>query len=218
MNGNGAGRSRFNETLPPGVLESPAAERNKQPILERLTPILPRGATVLEIASGTGQHVTYFAAALPDLTWQPSEPDPELLQSVRHRLAAAPLTNVLEPVRLDVTQGVWPVGAVDAVLCSNMIHIAPWTAAQGLLAGAEKVVSRGGLLILYGPFKRAGEHTSPSNAEFDVSLRSRDPAWGVRDLDDVGELALMHGFALEAVYEMPANNLLVVFRRDPPDP
>jgi hypothetical protein len=208
------GRARFNEAIPDGAaLESPAAERNKRPILERLRELLPEHGVVLEIASGTGQHATFFAAALPTLIWQPTDPDATLRQSIRGRTAAAALANIRAPLELDTTARVWPVERADAVVCINMIHIAPWAATLGLFAGAESLLDAGAPLVLYGPFMREGRHTAPSNAAFDASLKARDSSWGVRDLETVGEVAARHGFDLERVFEMPANNLLVAYRR-----
>jgi SAM-dependent methyltransferase len=195
------------------VLESPAAERNKQPIAEVLARVLPRKGLVLEIASGTGQHAVHFARALPALVWQPSDPDRELLAAIRARRAAAVLENLREPLALDVHSRPWPIAVADAIVCINMIHIAPWTAAEALFAEARVVLASGAPLALYGPYMRGGRHTAPSNAAFDASLRARDPAWGVRDLDDVTALAARCGFALREVVEMPANNLTVVYER-----
>jgi SAM-dependent methyltransferase len=206
-------RRRFGEILAAGGAESPAAERNKQPILAVLERVLPARGTVLEIASGTGQHVVHFARALPRLEWQPTDPDGELRAVIAARVAAAQLPNVRPPLELDVLDGSWPSAAADAVLCSNMIHIAPAAATPALLRGAARVLGAGAPLALYGPYKRDGRHTSASNAAFDDSLRARDPDWGVRDLDEVAAAALGHGFELGEVVEMPANNLMVVLRR-----
>jgi SAM-dependent methyltransferase len=193
--------------------DHPSGERNRQPILEVLQRVLPPVGTVLEIASGTGQHIVYFARALPRLTWQPSEADAECLEAMRARLRAAPLTNVGEPLALDVHDDAWPLIAADAIVCINMIHVAPWTATEGLLEHAARLLASGKPLILYGPYKRGGRHTAPSNEAFDTSLRTRDAAWGVRDLDDVTTLAEHHGFGQPDIIAMPANNLTVVFRR-----
>jgi SAM-dependent methyltransferase len=193
--------------------DNPAAERNKQPILDVLQRVLPAKGTVLEIASGTGQHIVHFARALPQLTWQPSEPDAELRERIRARLEVEALPNVRAPLALDVLVDVWPIAPADAVLCSNMIHIAPWPATEGLVRHASRLLTRNGFLVIYGPFKRRGQHTSPSNEVFDASLRARDPAWGVRDLDEVTTLAEGYGFAQADVIAMPANNFTVIFRR-----
>lgn len=191
---------------------APAAERNKDPILEVLRAVLPDSGLVLEIASGTGQHVVHFAAALPGLVWQPSDPDAAARASVAGHVAAAGLANVRPPLALDAAAADWPLDAAAAVICSNMIHIAPWAACEGLIAGAGRVLPSGGPLVLYGPFRHGGVHTAPSNAAFDASLRARDPRWGVRDLDDVARLAGPRGLVLEEVVAMPANNLSVIFR------
>jgi SAM-dependent methyltransferase len=168
---------------------------------------------VLEIASGTGQHVVHFARALPALVWQPTDPDPELRAAISARVAAAALENLFPPLPLDVLDPSWPVSAAAAVLCINMIHISSSAATPALLRGAARVLGGGGPLILYGPFKRAGRHTAPSNEAFDASLRARNADWGVRDLDDVAACARDHGFELADVVAMPANNLTVVLAR-----
>ena len=193
-----------------GRWRAPAAERNQGPILDVLRRSLPATGLVLEIASGTGQHVAHFAAALPDLEWQPSEADPAFHDSIRAWTADAALTNVRPPLAFDV-RGPWPIMHADAVLCINMIHIAPWAAAQALIDGAAGVLPTGGVLFLYGPFRRGGRHTAASNAAFDAQLRGADPDWGVRDLEAVAALAEAAGFDITEVVEMPANNLGVVF-------
>ena len=190
-----------------------AAERNRQPILEVLVRLLPAAGMVLEVASGSGQHVMHFARALPALTWQPSEPDPELREAIRKRLEVEALRNVRMPLALDVLDSDWPLSLVDAVLCINMIHIAPWAAAEGLVRQSSRLLRPGAPFVLYGPYKRGGRHTTPSNEAFDASLRARDPAWGVRDLDDVTTLAQRYGFDCAEIVAMPANNLTVAFRR-----
>ncbi|MEE4378138.1 MAG: DUF938 domain-containing protein [Candidatus Competibacteraceae bacterium] len=194
---------------------SPAAEQNKGPILEALKSRLPRTGTVLEIASGTGQHVVHFAQALPQLIWQPSEPEDEWREAIRYRIAAANLHNVNLPLALDVLEQSWPISQADAILCSNMIHIAPWEATLALLQGAGRLLSNGGVMFLYGPYRRFGQHTAPSNAAFDADLRMRNPSWGVRDLEEVARIARQEGLELNEVIEMPVNNLSVVFvKRD----
>jgi SAM-dependent methyltransferase len=195
----------------PRRLAAAAAERNKKPILEVLARVLPPRGLVLEVASGTGQHVAYFAAALPTLEWQPSDPDADHLESIRAWIEG--LANVRAPLDLDVCRKPWPIKRADAVFCANMIHVAPWAATEALVAGAGEVLGGGGLLILYGPFKRHGRHTAPSNEAFDASLRESDPEWGVRDLETVTELAAAAGFGLEQVVGMPANNLSVILRK-----
>jgi SAM-dependent methyltransferase len=187
--------------------------RNRDPILDVLKRVLPARGLVLEIASGSGEHAAYFAQQLPHLTWQPSDPDAvALASSAAHRDDAA-LPNLLPPLRLDVTAPSWPVERADAVICCNMIHIAPWAACEGLVAGAARVLAAGGVLYLYGPYKIGGAHTAPSNQEFDDNLRGRNPAWGIRDLDDVAALAGRHDFKLIETVTMPANNLSVIFSR-----
>jgi hypothetical protein len=192
-------------------LDYPATRRNRDAILAVLRDVLPERGTVLEIASGSGQHVAHFAGALTHLHWQPSDLDSELFASIRGWCEG--LTNVFTPVEIDVTATRWPIERVDAVTCANMIHIAPWEACIGLLDGVARALVGHGPLCLYGPFQRGGVHTAPSNETFDQSLRARDPRWGVRDLDIVEKEANNRGFALDRVVEMPANNLTVVFRR-----
>jgi cyclopropane fatty-acyl-phospholipid synthase-like methyltransferase len=208
-------RGRYGETLAEGLLESPAAERNKGPILDAIRARLPSAGVVLEIASGTGQHVVHFARALPALTWQPTDADDELRAAAAERIRLAGLSNVRAPLRLDVLASSWPSMEADAIICINMIHIAPWSATSAMLAGASRLLGRGAPLFLYGPYKRGGRHTAASNAAFDESLRARDSDWGVRDLDDVERCAEEHGFALVEVTTMPANNLAVTFEREP---
>ena len=194
---------------------APAALRNRGPILDVLRRVLPEAGTVLEIGSGSGEHVTHFAAALPGLIWQPSDIDGANLASIAAHAADAPRTSLLPPLRIDAAAPPWPgvePKGVDAVLSINVIHIAPWAVCQGLVAGAAAALRRGGLLILYGPFMRGGRHTAPSNAAFDRTLKDRDPRFGVRDLDAVEAEAALHGFGLEEVVAMPANNLTVLFR------
>ncbi len=204
--------ARYGEPLAAG--DSPAAERNKQPILEQLERLLPATGTVLEIASGTGQHALHFARELPAFVWQPTETDEGLHAALERRVAAAALPNLSPPRRFDVLDAATPAFAPDAVLCVNMIHIAPWSATDGLFRHGARLLPRAGSpLILYGPYKIDGEHTAPSNEAFDASLRSRNPEWGVRDLDAVTEVARQHGFELVERVGMPANNFVVVFRR-----
>ncbi|WP_244121017.1 DUF938 domain-containing protein [Burkholderia gladioli] len=198
---------------PADRLQAPAAERNREPILAVLREVLPERGTVLEIASGTGQHAVHFAAALPCIDWQPSDPEPRSRRSIAAWVAQAGLPNLRAPLALDVRAEPWPVDAVDAVVCINMIHIAPWAAAIALVNGAARRLPAGGVLLLYGPYRRAGAHTASSNAEFDAQLRARDAEWGVRDLEAVVALAEAAGLELERVVAMPANNLSVVLRR-----
>jgi SAM-dependent methyltransferase len=190
-----------------------SAERNKGPILAVLERVLPQTGLVLEIGSGTGQHVAHFARALPRLTWQPSDPDADFRRSVESWIAAERLENVSPPIDLDVLRRPWPIADADAIVCVNMIHVAPWAATQALLGSASQVLPDGGVLFLYGPYRRFGGHTAPSNAAFDAQLRAQDPEWGVRDLEAVVELAGAEGLELTEVVEMPANNFGVVFRK-----
>ncbi len=178
-----------------------------------LAGVLPPAGLVFEVASGTGQHALHFARALPALDWLPSEPDPELRALLAARVASAALPNLRAPLAFDVHEPRAPLERADAVLCSNMIHIAPWPACEALLRHASSLLQSGAPLVLYGPFMRDGLHTAPSNAAFDASLRARNAAWGVRDLTDVDGLARGHGFELALTVAMPANNLSVVWRR-----
>jgi len=193
-------------------LRYPATARNREPLLEVLRPRLPSAGVVLEIASGSGEHAVFFGAALPGLRWQPSDPDPTCRASIAAWVEHEGLTNVSPPLDLDATAWPWPLAHADAMLCANMIHIAPWEAARGLLRGAARVLPVGGPLLLYGPFVVDGE-TAPSNREFDASLRARDPRWGVRELREVEREAKGCGLVLEEQVAMPANNLTVVLRR-----
>jgi hypothetical protein len=187
--------------------------RNRDPILAVLREVLPSRGMVLEVASGTGEHGLHVATALPDLLWQPSDPDALARESIEAYRAAAALPNLLPPLTLDATWPVWPIDRADAVVSINMIHIAPWAATHGLMAGAGRLLPAGGPLYLYGPFIERDVATAPSNAAFDRSLRERDPAWGIRDLGDVVAVATAHGLDLVQRVAMPANNLSVVFRR-----
>ncbi|MBU8537083.1 DUF938 domain-containing protein [Falsiroseomonas tokyonensis] len=189
---------------------APAAARNRDPILSALRPLLPAAGLVLEVASGSGEHARHFAEALPGLTFQPSDPEPGARASIDAWCAGA--ANIRPALALDAT-GDWPLAAADAVLCINMIHIAPWAATEGLLRGAARLLPVGGPLVLYGPYLQAGVATAPSNLDFDASLRARDPAWGLRQLEDVAAAAAAAGFGPPTVSAMPANNLLVAFRR-----
>ncbi|MCC6890028.1 MAG: DUF938 domain-containing protein [Hyphomicrobiales bacterium] len=195
---------------------SPAVARNRDPILAVLRRHLPERGTVLEVASGTGEHAAFFAGHCPQLVWQPSDVDPNALSSIAAHRMAAGLPNLRAPLTLDVTARRWPLARADAVLSINMIHIAPWAAAEGLFSGAARLTAGGAVLYLYGPFKEDGEHTAPSNAAFDASLRAHDPRWGVRDIRAVAALAAEHGFALIERVAMPANNLSLVFRKTQP--
>lgn len=193
---------------------APAAARNRQPILEVLRRHLPSRGLVLEIASGTGEHIAHIAGASgTDLIFQPSDPDQSSRVSIDAWAAALGLANVRPAIVVDAASEHWPIPRADAVLCINMIHIAPWRAAIGLISGAARVLPSGGLLYLYGPFRRDGQHTAPSNAAFDQDLRMRNPDWGVRDLEAVTALARAHGFAEPLIEDMPANNLSLIFRK-----
>lgn len=189
-------------------LYSPAAERNRDPILAVLRRVLPATGRVVEVAAGTGQHAAWFAAHLPGLRWSPTEPDAAGRVSIAAWCDGLP--NVDPPRPLDLTSA-WEVGAADAVYCANMVHIAPWAATVGLVGGATACLPAGAPLVLYGPFVRDGVETAESNLAFDVSLRARDPAWGLRHLSAV--VAVATGFALDEVVELPANNVVVVLRR-----
>ena len=190
---------------------APATARNRDPILDVLRRVLPRSGLVLEIASGTGEHAAHFAAALPHLMFQPSDRDPERRASIDAWSATANLPNLRHAIALDAAAD-WTTPA-DAILCINMIHIAPWSATEGLIRGAARALGQGAALFLYGPFRREGAHTADSNAAFDADLRARNPAWGIRDLETVAALAATTGFGPPEITAMPANNLSVIFRR-----
>lgn len=192
---------------------APAAARNREPILRVLRDYLPRSALVLEVASGTGEHAVWFSGALPELTWQPTDQDLEALQSISAWREMSGLANLLPPLPLDAAADTWPVTRADAVVAINMVHIAPWAATQGLIAGAARVLTKGGPLFLYGPFREGGVHNVASNAAFDADLRARNPSWGIRDLDEISALAGQHGMIGPERIAMPANNLSVIFRR-----
>ena len=199
---------------PPGALSSPSTARNRDPILAVLKPRLPGAGLVLEIAAGAGEHAVHNAAALPHLQWLPTDPSPEALASIAAWRSLRGLPNLLEPLQLDASEPeTWPVHQADAVVNINMIHISPWTATQGLMAGAGRILAPGGVLFLYGPYITAGVETAPSNLAFDQSLKSRNPAWGLRRLEDVTALAARHGLSLGERVAMPANNLALVFTK-----
>ncbi len=197
-------------------LSWPAPERNKEPILAVLRDTLPETGTVLELAAGSGQHTAFFAGHFPNLTWQASEPEEEYRRSIQAWIQHDGLTNAPPPMELDTRGEAWPIDSFDAVLCCNMIHISPWESCTGLMAGVGKGLSPGGALIFYGPFSIDGKHTADSNREFDESLKSRDPSWGVRDMADVTALAADYGLAFERKIEMPSNNLCVIYRKENP--
>ena len=191
---------------------APATARNREPIREVLARELPPTGTVLEIASGSGEHAIHLAGAFPDLTWQPSDVSENALASIAAWRAEAELPNLCPPIALDVTDATWPVARADAIICINLVHVSPWEATLGLFAGAGRVLAAGALLYLYGPYRFGGAFTAPSNADFDRALRERDPRWGVRDVDDLVVAACTHGFALRDTVAMPANNHSLVFR------
>ncbi len=192
---------------------APHVARNAGPIAAVLREIMPERGLVLELASGTGEHSLHFAREFPELLWQPSDPEPAALRSIEAWRAESGLPNLLPPLSLDVRAADWPVARADALLCINMIHISPWSATAGLMRGAGRLLAKGAPLYLYGPYRRAGIETAPSNEAFDESLRARDPDWGLRALDDVAAEAGNNGFVLERVVEMPANNISAIFRK-----
>lgn len=200
---------------------SPAADRNKEPILAVLRSTLGERGSALEIAAGTGQHTVHFATALPGWRWQPTEADASLLPVIALRIAQANLTNVPPPLLLDVTAPRWLSADApftqpfDAVFCANMLHIAPWNASAGLMRGVARHLAPGGKLVTYGPYFEDGVAPAPGNVAFDASLRERDPAWGVRPLRDVVSQAREAGLVLRERHAMPANNLLLVFTAAP---
>lgn len=195
---------------------APATARNRVSIRDVLARELPARGTVLEIASGSGEHACYFAAEFPGVTWQPSDVTEGTLASIRAWSADAQLPNLRAPIALDVTAAAWPIAGADAIVCINMVHIAPWESALGLFAGAARILPAGGLLYLYGPYRFSGAFTAESNAEFDRSLRGRDPRWGVRDVVDLEAAARGAGLALQGTVAMPANNHSLVFRAGAP--
>jgi hypothetical protein len=192
---------------------APHVARNAEPIGQVLREVLPAQGLVLEVASGTGEHALHFARAFPALAWQPSDPDPLALRSIAAWRAEADLPNLRAPLQLDASSDDWPVAAADALLCINMVHISPWSATEGLMRGAGRVLAVGAPLVLYGAYRRAAVPTAPSNEAFDRSLKARDPAWGLRDLEAVQAEAARNGLAFERLFEMPANNLIAVFRK-----
>ncbi|NJP11268.1 MAG: DUF938 domain-containing protein [Leptolyngbyaceae cyanobacterium RU_5_1] len=206
---------------------APATQRNREPILQVLLDVLPPTGTVLEISSGTGEHAVFFAPQLHPRKWLPSDPNPAARASIAAWREQCPAENLLPAIALDVRDRVWAVeqdelqgidlqrDPIGAIVNINMIHIAPWSACLGLLAGAQRILPAGGILYLYGPFKQAGKHTAPSNEVFDQSLQLQNPDWGVRDLDDVVAAAQTEQLSLVKTVAMPANNLSVVFRLEP---
>lgn len=198
---------------PPRRRFAPATARNRDPILDVLGPLLPESGLVLEVASGTGEHVVHFAQARPGLVWQPSDPSQEARESIAAWAEAEGLPNVRAPLALDAAAEDWPVDNFDAAVCINMLHISPWAATQGLMKGAGKRLTPGGLLYIYGPFRRADTPTALSNEAFDADLKGRDARWGLRMLEDVRAEAESNGLGFEGFVEMPANNLSLIFRK-----
>ena len=196
-----------------GRLASPSAERNRGVIAGVLSQVLPQSGLVLEVGSGTGQHAVHFARLMPHLTWQPTEQDEDCLRSISAWAAVEPLANVRQPLYLDVTDTRWPIELADAIICINMIHISPWSTTQALLRGAKHILPPAGLLCLYGPFRVAGKHTAASNRAFDAQLRAINSEWGVRDLDAVSTEARAYNIELARTFEMPANNLIAIYRK-----
>ncbi len=210
---------------------APATQRNRDPILEVLRQVLPPTGTVLEVSSGTGEHAVFFAPRLAPRQWIPSDINPLARASIAAWRDYHPADNLYPPIALDVHDSIWPIeqnnlpnmlrdthlndALIVAIVNINMIHIAPWSACIGLMAGARRILSPGGILYLYGPFKQKGQHTAASNAAFDESLQLQNPEWGIRDLDDVASVAQAHQLCLINTVSMPANNLSVVFRREP---
>jgi Protein of unknown function (DUF938) len=194
---------------------APATERNREPILAILQQVLPSTGTILEISSGTGEHAVFMAPQLAPRHWLPSDPNPEARASIAAWQQSAPCDDIHPPIDLDASSSEWLVSSkepITAIVNINMIHIAPRSAYLGLFAGASRILPVGGILYLYGPFKQGGVHTAPSNAAFDESLRSQNPAWGIRDLEEITAVAHSHNLELQQVYPMPANNLSVVFK------
>ncbi|MFG1345822.1 DUF938 domain-containing protein [Xanthobacter autotrophicus DSM 431] len=194
---------------------APAVARNRGPIADVLLPLLPPSGLVLEIASGTGEHAVHLARQVPHLGWQPTDLSNESRASIAAWTVTEDLANIRPPLLLDAAATDWPVGAVDAIVCVNMLHISPWAATEGLMRGAGARLPEGGLLFIYGPFRRNGVPTAPSNEGFDQELRRSNPLWGLRHLEDVTACAAGCGLRLDQVVEMPANNLSLVFRKGP---
>ena len=201
------------EGAPGDKRHAPATLRNRDAIVAVLRDWLPVTGSVLEVASGSGEHAVHFAAAFPDLDWQPTDPDPAGLTSIAAYRVDAGLANIAPPIALDAASDLWPLDRADAILCINMVHISPWEATTGLLAGAVRLLARGAPLILYGPYFEPDAPTAESNLAFDASLRSRNPAWGLRDTDAVKAAAVDAGLAFAERRAMPANNLMLLFRR-----
>ena len=198
----------------PERLTSPSTARNRAPILTVLQRVLPANACVLELASGAGEHAVFFAAAMPSVTWRPSDPDAAARESISAWIEESGVKNVLAPIAIDVCADDWSITApFDALVAINMIHISPWEATLGLMRGAGRLLREGGILFTYGPYMRDGRHTAPSNEAFDTSLKARDPSWGVRDVADVESAARANDLVMCEIVEMPANNLSLVFEK-----
>ena len=196
-----------------GKQHAPATDRNREPILAVLRDVMPSSGLLLEVASGSGEHAVFFAEAFPALEWQPSDPEPAALASIEAHRAEAALSNLRAPLRLDASADGWPVEQADAIVCINMVHISPWEATLGLFAGAGRLLAAGAPLYLYGPYRREGLPTAPSNEAFDRSLKMQNPAWGLRNVEDLIALGDANGLGFERWVEMPANNLSLIFRR-----
>jgi hypothetical protein len=194
-------------------LSSPSTARNREPIAAVLAELLPASGLVLEVASGAGEHARFLAGRFPQLDWQPTDPDATALASIQAYVDEAALPNLRAPLLLDAAAESWPVDGADAILCINMVHISPCAATLGLLRGASRLLASGAPLLLYGPYRRAGVETAPSNEAFDRSLRSRNPAWGLRTVEAVTEAAAAENLLFEQLVEMPANNLILAYRR-----
>ncbi|MEO1374335.1 MAG: DUF938 domain-containing protein [Cyanobacteria bacterium J06635_10] len=199
---------------------APATQRNREPILNVLLEVLPPTGTILEIASGTGEHAAYFAPKLKPRKWIPSDTSSSLRESIAAWAKHSPSENLHQPLDIDASQPIWKVekeilseiSDISAIVNINMIHISPWSVCLGLIAAAGRILSQGGILYLYGPYKQGGEHTAPSNAAFNEYLQEQNPEWGIRNLEDVVEVASAHNLTLQKTYPMPANNLSVVFK------
>lgn len=194
-------------------LEAPAAARNRGPIADVLAQELPADGTVLEVASGTGEHVIHFAERFSRLTWQPSDPDAEARASISAWVADAGLANVHPPLALDAAAPAWPVDRADAIVCINMVHISPIVASEGLVREASRLLPKGAPLVLYGPWLEEGVETAESNLAFDRSLKDRNPLWGLREVSWMDDLAGRHGLVRSRRVAMPANNIMLVYRR-----
>jgi hypothetical protein len=209
---------RFYEARAKGACRSaPAALRNREPIADVLRSWLPERGQVLEVASGTGEHAVHFARAFPELEWQPSDVHPDALESIRAWGRVSALANLRDPLIIDAAATQWPIGSAAAVLSINMVHISPWSAALGLIAGASQILPQGGPLILYGPWLKDDILTAPSNLAFDSDLRRRNPQWGLRRVEEFASAAQAGGFELTETKPMPSNNLMLLLRRTSAD-